>query len=85
MPWVGGWVGEAARKPQAALRTQPLSLGSFCVERGGLLCALRPQLIVARRLAPTDRDRQGLPRTPRARAGRAQRASPISPPIFRVD
>lgn len=63
----------------------PAVIGFFLRGERRLLCAPRPQLIVAGRLAPTDHDRQGLPRTPSARAGRAQRASPISPPIFRVD
>lgn len=54
-------------------------------ERRRLLCAPRTWLIVAGRLAPTDHGRQGLLCTPSPSAGRAQRASPISPPIFRVD
>lgn len=54
-------------------------------ERRRLLCAPRTWLIVAGRLAPTDHGRQGLLCTPASSAGRAQRASPISPPIFRVD
>lgn len=70
------------RKPEAAL--QDSCDWALSAWRGGERFVQRG-LIVALRLAPTDRGRQGLPRTPSAAAGRAQRASPISPPIFRVD
>lgn len=77
-----GGFGGGCKSPKLLFTTAVIGL--FCVVRGGDCFVLRG-LIVARRLAPTDRGRTGLPRTPSAAAGRAQRASPISPPIFRVD
>lgn len=71
-------------KPEAALHNSCDWTLSAWREAAIALCS-EDSLIVAGRLAPTDRGRQGLPRTPSATAGRAQHASPISPPIFRVD